>query len=209
MHVRTIAVTTMIIGAILVGACQGSRKGESAAGADGSNPRLDTLLLAAAKVALPPEGLTPGNLPDSGSAGAKVLVTYCTQCHALPSPATHSATDWPSVARRMWLRTEWLPASLHVQVPSMGERYVLLNYLTANALATSDTASLPPGPGRATFVEMCGRCHAVPDPKVHSAEDWPIVYGRMEQNMDRMSVPRPTGGQPAAILEYLRTASGS
>lgn len=208
MNVRSIAVTT-IVGAMLIGGCTASRDAEPATGGSQTDRQRDSLLLAAAKVALPPPGLTAADLPDSGSSGAKILATYCAQCHALPSPGTHSATDWPSVARRMWLRTEWLPASLEVQIPSMGERYVLLQYLTAHALATSDTATLPAGPGRETFVEMCGRCHAVPDPRVHSPEDWPIVYGRMEQNMDRMSVPRPTGGQPAAILEYLRSASGS
>lgn len=206
MNVRYIAIT-MIAGAMLLVSCRGSRDAEPAVAGNQADPRLDTLLLAAAKVALPPPGLTPADLPDSGSAGAHMVVLYCSQCHGLPTPKAHSATDWPSVARRMWLRAEWLPADLQVRVPSMGERYVLLTYLTANALVTSDPASLPEGPGRETFVQMCGRCHAVPDPRVHSPEDWPIVYGRMEQNMDRMSVPRPTGGQPAAILEYLRTAS--
>lgn len=174
---------------------------------DDVHPRQDSLLLAAAKVALPPGGLLPGDLPDSASPGAQILVNYCAQCHALPSPGTHGATDWPSVVRRMWLRTEWLPGALNVKVPTMSERFVLLQYLTAHALRTSDPETLPAGPGRPAFVETCGRCHAVPDPKVHSAEDWPVVYARMEQNMDRMGVTRPTGGQPAAVLEYLRGAS--
>lgn len=205
MNVRSIAVTTIVAGMLL--SCKQRGDSGSAGQAAGADPRVDSLLLAAAKVALPPPGLTLADLPDSASSGAHLLVVYCTQCHGLPSPGTHAAGDWPAVARRMWLRAEWLPREMQAKVPSMGERYVILTYLTANALATSDTASLPPGEGRQTFVQMCGRCHAVPDPRVHSPEDWPIVYGRMEQNMDRMSVPRPTGQQPAAILNYLRTAS--
>ena len=34
----------------------------------------------------------------------------------------HSATDWPSVVRRMWLRMDRLPESLHVAVPDQGDR---------------------------------------------------------------------------------------
>jgi hypothetical protein len=39
---------------------------------------------------------------------------------------------------------------------------------------------------------------------VHSPDDWPVVYARMERNMDRMGVPRPAGSEPSEILEYLR-----
>jgi cytochrome c5 len=205
MRVRWLSLVSIAAAAVM--GCQRGPEDGAVVMVDDVDPRQDSLLLAAAKVALPPGGVTPGDLPDSASPGARILATYCAQCHALPSPAAHGATDWPGVARRMWLRSEWLPGALDVNVPTMSERYVLLQYLTTHALRTSDPEALPPGPGRETFVETCGRCHAVPDPRVHSAEDWPVVYARMEQNMDRMNVTRPTGGQPAAILEYLRTAS--
>jgi cytochrome c5 len=107
----------------------------------------------------------------------------------------------------MWLRAEWLPAETGVKAPSAGERYVILEYLTTHAMAATDSAALPPGPGRETFATMCSRCHALPDPRVHSPDDWPIVYARMERNMDRMSVPRPVGSEPADIIGYLRIAS--
>src|SRR4249920_2517467 len=74
--------------------------------------RSDQLLLAAASIALPPAGVQPGDLPDPNSRGAQVLTTYCAQCHALPAPVEHSATDWPGVTRRMWIRMEELPESL-------------------------------------------------------------------------------------------------
>jgi cytochrome c5 len=167
----------------------------------------DQLLLAAAKVALPPAGIAPGDLPDPQSPGAQVLVTYCGQCHALPVPTAHSATDWPSVARRMWLRMDFLPPSIGVRAPTAADRYTVLNYLTANALKISGSV-LPAGRGRDEFATVCSQCHALPDPRVHSAQDWPTVYARMERNMERMQVKPPGGTVGTDILVYLQTVAG-
>lgn len=167
----------------------------------------DALLLASAKVALPPEGVTPADLPDPNSVGAGLLTTYCAQCHALPTPAAHSATDWPGVLRRMWLRMDHLPESLGVKVPQAGERIILLNYLTGYALVVSGGA-LPPGRGRDDFATVCSRCHALPDPAVHSADDWVAVYQRMLRNMGRMKVVPPTAEESQRILLYLQTVGG-
>ena len=166
--------------------------------------RQDELLLAAANIALPPPDVTPGDLPEPNSKGAQLLVQYCAQCHNLPSPAMHSATDWPSIVRRMWLRMEWLPPMLGVKVPAMAERFAMLDYLTANALRVS-AANLPPGPGRETFELVCSRCHALPDPRVHSPADWPAVFSRMQQNMERMKVAPLTRSQTSDILLYLQS----
>ncbi len=169
--------------------------------------RSDKLLLAAVSIALPPEGIAPGDLPEPTSLGAQLLVKYCTQCHSLPAPSAHSATDWPSVARRMWLRMEWLPDSLGVKVPTNAERYEILQYLTVNALRVSGS-ELPAGRGREAFAQVCSRCHALPDPRVHSRADWAIVFARMERNMERMKVAPPTGRQTEDILYYLQNQPG-
>lgn len=165
--------------------------------------RQDELLLAAANVALPPPGVTEADLPDPTSKGAELLDQYCAQCHNLPTPQMHSATDWPSIARRMWLRMELLPPLLQVKVPSAAERFAILDYLNANALKVSGS-TLPKGVGRETFSQVCSRCHALPDPRTHSREDWPTVYSRMERNMERMKVPPPTREQTSDILLYLQ-----
>lgn len=176
---------------------------DSATGGHGLN-RQDELLLAAANIALPPPDVKPGDLPEPNSKGAQLVVQYCAQCHHLPTPAMHSATDWPSIARRMWLRMEWLPPTLGVKVPTMAERFAMLDYLTANALRVS-AANLPPGAGRETFQLVCSRCHALPDPRVHSPADWPAVFSRMQQNMERMKVAPPTRSQTSDILLYLQS----
>lgn len=194
--------------AVWAGGCR--QRDDSAARADtgtivqhGLNQR-DELLLAAANVALPPPGVRPADLPDPSSRGAQFVVIYCAQCHELPTPQMHSATDWPSIARRMWLRMELLPPALGVKVPAPAERFALLDYLTVNALRVS-AANLPPGPGRETFELACSRCHALPDPRVHSPVDWPAVFSRMQQNMDRMKVAPLTRSQTSDILLYLES----
>ena len=196
----TYAAATIVLGL----ACRASQPPQAAA--TQSPPaldRADQLLLAAAKVALPPPGVAAGDLPDPKSRGAQLVIQYCTQCHSMPTPTMHSATDWPSVARRMWLRMEMLPASIGVQVPSPSDRYTILTYLLANSLKVSGSV-LPPGKGRDEFAIVCSQCHAVPDPRVHSPQDWPAVYSRMERNMERMGVRPPTAAQTGDILLYLQ-----
>jgi len=196
----TYAAATMVLGL----ACRASQPPQAtAAQTPPALDRSDQLLLAAAKVALPPPGVAAGDLPDPKSRGAQLVIQYCTQCHSLPTPTMHSATDWPSVARRMWLRMEMLPESIGVKVPTPSDRYTILTYLLANSLKVSGSV-LPAGKGRDEFATVCSQCHAVPDPRVHSPEDWPAVYSRMERNMERMGVRPPTATQTGDILLYLQ-----
>jgi cytochrome c5 len=197
---------------IALGGCQSSPNQPAAeqppaagppAASTAANAR-DELILTTAKIGLPPAGITAADLPDPASDGARLVGNFCAQCHDLPSPATHSATDWPSVVRRMWLRMERLPEGLHIAVPDQGDRNTLLTYLTANALKVSGE-NLPPGPGRAEFSMICSRCHALPDPRVHSAQDWLAVFLRMERNMERMKVAPPSQTQGQEILGYLQS----
>jgi cytochrome c5 len=181
-----------------------SRRSEERPASAVAFSRSDSLILVSAKVALPPEGFRPADLPDANSVGAELVAKYCAQCHALPTPSAHSATDWPRVVRRMWLRMDLLPEVLGVQTPMVGERAQLLGYLTDYALVVSGGA-LPPGKGREAFAKVCSRCHALPDPQVHSAEDWVAVFQRMERNMGRMKVPPPTAEESEGILSYLQS----
>jgi cytochrome c5 len=167
----------------------------------------ERLILAAAEVALPPPGVSPADLPDPNSEGAKDVAQFCTSCHNLPTPSAHSATDWPSVARRMWLRMGMLPPGLQVPVPSEEQRQAILNYLLAHALQVSG-ASLPPGPGRETFSETCSQCHQLPDPRQHSQADWPVVVQRMYSHMAQMKVAPPSQAGVTQIIAYLQQVSG-
>ena len=186
-------------------ACREPPRGVAAAPAQLS--RGDRLLLTAATIALPPDWIGPTDLPHPDSRGAKLVVAYCRQCHALPTPQAHGAADWPVVARRMWLRMEGLPESLRVEVPSLSDRLDIVSYLTANALKVGVTPP-PPGKGREAFLSSCSRCHAAPDPGLHSKEEWPVVLARVERNMKRMNVATPTGLESEDILAYLQSVAG-
>jgi hypothetical protein len=107
----------------------------------------------------------------------------------------------------MWLRMEMLPESLGVKSPPPADRGLILTYLMSNALKVSG-AVLPAGTGRNEFSVVCSQCHALPDPRVHSADDWPAVYARMERNMERMQVRAPGGSVGTDILLYLQTVGG-
>jgi hypothetical protein len=40
-------------------------------------------------------------LPEPDSAGAKLLIEYCSECHAPPHPTKHAKGEWKSVVQRM------------------------------------------------------------------------------------------------------------
>jgi hypothetical protein len=41
------------------------------------------------------------------------------------------------------------------------------------------------------FGQTCSQCHGLPDPRQHSAGQWPVVVARMEQHMRERSLPLP------------------
>lgn len=167
---------------------------------------LDDLLLAASRVALPPGGIGLADLPEADSPGAGHLAQYCTACHALPHPQSHSATDWPSVVRRMWLRMDRIDPAFNVPIPNGAERLVMAEYLVENALKVR-ASELPVGNGRELFVSTCSRCHELADPSQHSPGDWVAVVRRMAGHMDEMlgDFLEPSDLQEIAL--YLQSVS--
>jgi cytochrome c5 len=193
------------LGALL--GCQENAPAAQGGDQSGELTPADALLLASVKVTLPPAGLTPADLPDPDSQGARLVSQYCVACHSLPSPGSHSATDWPRYIRRMWLRLERLKDTYQLPVPSTAERQVMLQYLEDNALRVS--TSLPAGPGRDFFAATCSSCHELPDPTVHSAADWVAVVRRMMDHMQEIQGRTLTPEQYSRIVLYLETVSGA
>jgi len=206
MHARAL----MVAAVVLVGCGPAKPQGQMATATDTTAGGASALtvaqqrLLQAAEIALPP-GVAAESLPEPASPGAKILAQYCTQCHALPSPAMHGPVDWPAVVRRMWVRIDMMAGSLGIQAPSTAERAQLLTYLQGHALQVAQ--NLPAGAGKDAFVATCSRCHALADPKVHSPPDWPVVVMRMEKNMEKMRVSGVTHDQAVQIVAYLQKAS--
>lgn len=201
----------LVLGLVLLTGCakressgQAAALGDTASGRTGQLSLMQRRLLEAANIALPPGG-TADSLPEPNAPGAKLLVRFCTQCHALSSPSMHGSADWPAVTRRMWLRIDMMAGGLGVRIPSTAERAQLLAYLQSHALPVAER--LPAGVGKELFETVCSRCHVLTDPRVHSPPDWPVVVMRMEMNMAKMRMGRISNAEATQILTYLQAAS--
>lgn len=70
-------------------------------------------------------------LPEASSGGATLVATYCTQCHAAPSPTLHTSAEWKSVLTRMQVHiSSGLPG---IKAPSEEEMRTLLAYMQRHA----------------------------------------------------------------------------
>ncbi|HRY86838.1 MAG TPA: hypothetical protein P5305_03060 [Rubrivivax sp.] len=82
-------------------------------------------------------GMMPGGpapsakaLPDADSGGARLVSTYCAQCHAAPQPTLHTAKDWTSVTQRMHVHMEGWQG---VKTPSEEEMKSIVAYMQKHA----------------------------------------------------------------------------
>ncbi|HLS87889.1 MAG TPA: hypothetical protein VK043_16410 [Burkholderiales bacterium] len=160
-------------------------------------------------------------LPEPDSPGAKLTLRYCVQCHNLANPAMHHAAKWPAVVERMVFRMEGrgnmgrLMAEMMagVTAPSAEETRAIVAYLQKHAQLPLDPKRYPEvnTPAGEAFRLACNQCHVLPDPRSHTAEEWPAVVARMERNMqwmNRVVGSRPIPGEPQLrideILSFLR-----
>lgn len=201
-RVRTAFLPLVMLAA--VAACQAAPPAEDAADAQ---PQASDLVAASAAIGLP-ASIPADELPGQGTDGAAAYVEFCGACHGAPNPAAHSATDWPVVLRRMWIRTEGLPASYNVPVPDANQRVLILDYVLANAMKVAET-ELPGGPGRDQFMSQCAACHELPDPAQHSSQDWAAVVIRMRQHMVEILRRSPSQTEVQDIILYLERASAA
>jgi cytochrome c5 len=159
-----------------------------------------------------PEGVPASDLPDPDGRGAGLVAAYCGQCHGLPSPRRHTAEDWEATARRMFRRMAHMEGMrggmMDVEAPTADEERAILEYLREHAMLGATDAALPDSPGRDAFARICSRCHALPDPRQHEADEWPAVVERMRGHMDRMEVEGISDAEADRVVRYLRAASG-
>lgn len=158
-------------------------------------------------------GVKSQDLPEPDSQGAKLLSTYCTQCHNLPSPRMHTAEDWPRVAGRMLTRERMMVGMrgmmMRVKAPTPKDEKALLEYLKTQAMhaLAPGTVPAPDSPGAALFQQSCAQCHALPDPRQHAASEWSAVVDRMRQNMMAMGRREITDREARDITAYLERHS--
>ena len=192
--------------ALWLGACAPENGPADGTARDPEGPVTNSVLLASIQAGMPPSGVTQADLPQQDSLGAELVVQYCGLCHGVPRPSTHAAADWPSVLRRMWLRTDRVRESAGIPAPNAAQRIVILNYVLDNALQVS-TSMLPDGRGRNGFVETCSRCNALPDPANHSPDDWASVVLRMKGHMEDLLGETLLQDRIADLVFYLQSVS--
>jgi hypothetical protein len=160
---------------------------------------------------LPPT-FEPAQLPQASSRGAELVVQYCVQCHNLPNPAMHNPEKWPGIVDRMVIRMRgngnlgvlMQEMMAGVVAPSEEETRVLVAYLRRHGQRAIDPRRYPEldQPSGQSFKLACGQCHVLPDPRRHTAAEWPAIVARMEQNMAWMN--RVVGNQPDPREPQLR-----
>jgi hypothetical protein len=155
-------------------------------------------------------------LPEPRSDGARLTQRYCVQCHNLPNPAMHHAAKWPAIVQRMVLRMRGrgnMGTLMHemmagVAAPGPAEERALLAYLRRHAQTPLDPARYPElaRPSAEPFRLACSQCHVLPDPRRHTAAEWPAVVARMQQNMqwmNRVVGSRPDPDEPQLEVEEI------
>jgi cytochrome c2 len=156
------------------------------------------------------------DLPERDSAGAKLTLRYCVQCHNLPNPAMHHAAKWPGIVERMVERMEgrgnlgslMSDMMAGVQAPSVAETQTLVAYLRRHAQKPLDARRYPEvdRPEGEAFRLACNQCHVLPDPQRHTAAEWPSVVARMQENMawmNRVVGTKPIAGEPQLRVDEI------
>jgi hypothetical protein len=95
-----------------------------------------------------------------------------------------------------------------VQAPAPAEAKTLLAYLRRHAQKPLDPARYPEvnAPSGEAFRLACSQCHVLPDPRRHTASEWPAVVSRMQQNMqwmNRVVGTRPVPGEPQLRIDEI------
>ncbi len=165
-----------------------------------------------------PPAMDPALLPDADSEGARLLKSYCTQCHGLPGPGLHTAQEWPAVVARMESRMRHtghmgMMHGMHgmgmmrgVRAPSSQELDAITDYLAQHAQQPAGEAlhEALETPAGETFHAICTQCHTLPDPKQHTAKEWSWVVERMKGHARSLGKRVPDDAQTRDILTFLR-----
>jgi hypothetical protein len=164
---------------------------------------------------LPPT-FAASQLPEPGSPGARLVVRYCVQCHNVPNPAMHHAQKWPTIVQRMVLRMEGhgnmgaLMAEMMagVRAPSEESTSVIVGYLQKHAQTPLDPKRYSEAfrPAGEAFRLACNQCHVLPDPERYTAQEWPPVVARMQENMawmNRVVGSKPVRGEPQLRIDEI------
>jgi hypothetical protein len=199
----------MVTGALLAGVVNADEVSEAKRRWEASphGPLLERIL---------PPTFSPEELPEPRSEGARLTLRYCVQCHNIANPAMHHAEKWPAIVERMVLRMQgrgnlgelMSEMMAGVKAPSTEETHTIVAYLQKHAQTPLDPQRYPEvnQPSGEAFRLACNQCHVLPDPKRHTAAEWPRVVARMRENMEwmnRVVGSQPTPGEPQLRVEEI------
>jgi cytochrome c5 len=174
---------------------------------------------------MPQVGISAEELPERDSAPAKAYAKFCGQCHALPNPSQHSKEDWKALVERMDARMKMMGehggmmmrrrGMMHDQMRGMmnvtamtaEEMSAILEYLQRHSMRTiKEPEKLRIISGFAEFKRTCSQCHALPDPSLHTEDEWPDVVNRMETHHMQRGLGNIPEKDKAAIVTFLGNA---
>jgi cytochrome c5 len=160
-----------------------------------------------------PKGLTAADLPEPDSPGAKAVALYCAQCHDLPPPGMHNAVEWAQVLGRMRERMNERRGGVLVQLmipeaKAWGEMGDYLAHYAQKNIDRTKYSDLDTPEGRA-FEAVCSQCHGVPEPKQHTAAEWPRVVVRMKSYMASAQMNPPDDATVEQLTGFLREHAGA
>lgn len=104
----------------------------------------------------------------------------------------------------VFLHGPWGPGERHRH--GMGEHRMGPGHrMMEGAPEGVDPATLPDADdaGAKLFVRYCTACHGAPNPRAHTAADWPAVVARMRGHMGTFNKPAPGDDEVTRIVAYL------
>jgi cytochrome c5 len=159
-----------------------------------------------------PIGFSANLLTEKTSPKAQLFIKTCAQCHDLPSPASHTAKEWPDVVARMVNRLRRMKffSSRASFVPEKKSIDQIIDYLSQHALQEGDATTIDnTSPEGALFQKKCTQCHGLPSPTQHTASEWGAVVEQMRGNIERMQKEPITDQEKDTLIRYLADRSKS
>jgi cytochrome c2 len=97
------------------------------------------------------------------------------------------------------MRMKW------IKNPSSEEQKTIIMYLKKHSLKSisPDALPSPESQGALLFRNICSQCHPLPDPKLHTSDEWPMIIERMRGHMNSIGKGEITDQENKEIISYL------
>ena len=121
------------------------------------------------------------------------LVTFLSAWSPLPLAAPNSAPNVAHISMMMDGTGPGMMGNSNGMSPSSEQQN------TSQNESQDETTTV----GARLVQRFCIQCHALPDPRQHTAQEWPYVVARMNNYMHYRYMPAPDPQQMNEIIEFL------